>query len=92
MPLGRAGSIPAQRTKNRPKAVFVFPVSLYFLAEFQILPRPGHCPVDHSFLSVLKLKGKYSGQKDIRLVNTKMIPRTSRITPKAPLTVPLKYR
>ena len=31
MPLGRAGSIPAQRTENRREAVFLFPLSLFLM-------------------------------------------------------------
>jgi hypothetical protein len=43
-------------------------------------------------LIVLRLKGKYSGQNDTRLVKMKMMPKASRMIPKTPLTIPLKYR
>lgn len=91
MPLGRAGSIPAQRTKNRHEAVFDLlkgnsdQITDRFRAKYS-------WDYSVSFLIVLKLNGKYKGQKDTRLVKTKMMLKTSKMIPKIPLTVPLIYK
>jgi hypothetical protein len=39
---------------------------------------------------VLILKGAYKGQKEIALVATNITANTNKITPKVPLTVPVK--
>jgi hypothetical protein len=50
------------------------------------------CLLPYAFFLVLKLKGKYNGQKLRRLVSKNTTPRTRRIIPNVPGTISVKYR
>lgn len=43
-------------------------------------------------LKVLSLKSAYKGQNEIMEVSRKTIAKTSKMMPKAPVTIPAKYR